>query len=48
MKPGAPTVFPDAEFREFAGYDHAMVFSHGPEMVAAILEWLERRGLTPG
>jgi pimeloyl-ACP methyl ester carboxylesterase len=40
-------LFGDAELVEFDGYGHAMVFEHGPEMVAAMLEFLERRDLLP-
>jgi pimeloyl-ACP methyl ester carboxylesterase len=40
-----PSVFPDAEFKEFEGYEHDMVFTHGPELVDAMTEFLDRRSL---
>lgn len=40
-----PTVFPDAELREFEGFEHDMAFTHGPELVDAMFEFLDRRGL---
>jgi pimeloyl-ACP methyl ester carboxylesterase len=42
-----PTVFDDAEWVEFEGLKHSMAFSHGPQMVEAILAWLEKRDLMP-
>ena len=30
---------PRYEFREYEGYGHEMVFSHGPEMAGAMLEF---------
>jgi len=41
----SPTVFQDAELVEFEGYDHAMIFGHGPEMVEAMLAFFDRRNL---
>jgi pimeloyl-ACP methyl ester carboxylesterase len=40
-----PTVFEDATFVEFDGYKHAMVYSKGPELVGAVFDFLEKRGL---
>jgi len=37
------TVFPDAEFKEFKGYTHTMVFSHGPALVPVVFEFLQNR-----
>lgn len=42
-----PDLFEDAEMVEFEGYDHAMVFAHGPKMVEAMVEFLKRRDLLP-
>lgn len=42
-----PTVFEDAEWVEFEGLKHSMVFSHGPQIAEAILTWLEKRDLMP-
>jgi pimeloyl-ACP methyl ester carboxylesterase len=42
-----PTVFTDATWREFPGLTHSMAFSHGPQLVEAILEFLDERDLPP-
>lgn len=42
-----PTVFEDAEWVELEGLKHSMVFSNGPQIVEAILAWLEKRDLMP-
>jgi pimeloyl-ACP methyl ester carboxylesterase len=40
-----PQVFEDATWREFEGLEHSMVFSHGPQMVEAIFEFVDQREL---
>jgi pimeloyl-ACP methyl ester carboxylesterase len=42
-----PSVFEDAEWVELDGLEHSMVFSHGPQVVEAILAWLAKRDLMP-
>jgi pimeloyl-ACP methyl ester carboxylesterase len=39
------TVFSDAEFKEFEDYTHSMVFSHGPDLVPVVFEFIKRRDL---
>ncbi len=39
------SVFKDAEFREYEGYTHSMIFSHGSEFVDTIFDFLSRRDL---
>ncbi len=42
-----PGVFGDAKFMSFDGLGHAMVFSHGPQLVEAMIDFLEERDLLP-
>lgn len=42
-----PQVFAEAEWREFEGLEHSMIFGHGPMLAEAILEFLEERGVLP-
>ncbi len=42
-----PGVFGDAKFMSFDGMGHAMVFSHGPQLVGAMMDFLEERDLLP-
>ena len=40
-------LFSDATYRELEGYDHAMVFGHGPEISSIMMEFYRDRGLLP-
>jgi len=40
-----PSFFSDATLVPLEGYDHGMTFSHGPEVVATIMRFVDQRGL---
>ena len=42
----SPSVFKNAELKEFEGYKHSMVFSHGPELVETMFGFLKKHDLT--